>query len=104
MHRLLLAGFVSAIAMLGQASGEAPTSSSSADSKPKRASRPMSEDIRRAIAWERHKDLAAARQAQLEAKHPSVTYADRSAHRRVEAGKPAENAGVAAPPAGLGKK
>jgi len=96
MHRLLLAGFVSALAMLGQASGEAPTSSSSADSKPKRASRPMSEDIRRAIAWERHKDLAAARQAQLEAKHPSVTYADRSAHRSVEAGKPAENAG---PPA-----
>jgi hypothetical protein len=34
----------------------------------------MSQDMRDAIAWERHKDAAAARQARIEAKHPSVTY------------------------------
>jgi hypothetical protein len=31
-------------------------------------------DMQRAIAWERHKDRAAARQARLEKRHPSVTY------------------------------
>jgi hypothetical protein len=46
----------------------------------------MSEDMRRAIAWEHFKDVAAARQARLEAKHPSVTYTDanRSADRSAE--------------------
>jgi hypothetical protein len=46
----------------------------------------MSEDMRRAVAWERYKDLAAARQARLEAVHPSVTYTDanRSADRSAE--------------------
>ncbi|HEV2447243.1 MAG TPA: hypothetical protein VGS58_15025 [Candidatus Sulfopaludibacter sp.] len=41
----------------------------------------MSEDMRQAIAFEHRKELAAARQARLEAVHPSVTYnnADRSA-------------------------
>ena len=36
--------------------------------------------IQEAIAFERHKEAAAARQIQLEARHPSVTYnnADRS--------------------------
>jgi len=33
-------------------------------------------DMQRAIAWERYKDLAAARQARKEAKHPSVTYSN----------------------------
>ena len=31
-------------------------------------------DMQRAIAWERHKDQAAARQAAKERRHPSVTY------------------------------
>jgi hypothetical protein len=46
----------------------------------------MSEDMRRAIAWERYKDLAAARQARLEAIHPSATSTDanRSANRSVD--------------------
>lgn len=39
------------------------------------ASRPrQSDDMRRAIAWEHYKDMAAARQARMEARHPSVTY------------------------------
>jgi|ERR1022692_714751 hypothetical protein len=46
----------------------------------------MSEDMRRAIAWENFKDVAAARQARLEATHPSVTNTDanRSADRSIE--------------------
>lgn len=41
------------------------------------------DEMRRAIAFERYKDAAAARQARREAKHPSVDYsnADRSAER-----------------------
>ena len=31
-------------------------------------------DIQRAIAWEHHKDQAAARQARAERRHPSVNY------------------------------
>ncbi|SPF34088.1 conserved exported hypothetical protein [Candidatus Sulfopaludibacter sp. SbA4] len=42
----------------------------------------MSEDMRRAIAFERYKDLAAARQARKEAIHPSVTYSN--ANRSVD--------------------
>jgi hypothetical protein len=39
----------------------------------------ISEDMRRAIEWERAKDRAAARQARIEARHPSnFQYADRS--------------------------
>jgi hypothetical protein len=42
----------------------------------------MSEDMRQAIAFERHKDMAAARQARIEARHPSVS--DANANRSVE--------------------
>jgi beta-lactamase class D len=40
----------------------------------------QSSDMQRAIAFERHKDMAAARQERMEAKHPTVFYdnADRS--------------------------
>ena len=50
----------------------------------------MSEDMKRAIAWEHSKDLAAARQARLEASHPSVTYTDanRSADRSMDDATP----------------
>src|SRR5258708_2847507 len=46
----------------------------------------MSEDMRQAIAFQRAKDRADARQARLEAKHPSVTYTDanRSADRNMD--------------------
>ena len=42
----------------------------------------MSADMRQAIAFERHKDMAAARQALKEKTHPSVTYSN--ANRSVE--------------------
>jgi hypothetical protein len=42
-------------------------------------------DMQRAIAWERFKDRAAARQAEKERRHPSVTYDSRdSANRSTE--------------------
>ena len=44
-------------------------------------------DMQRAIAWERQKDRAAARQARLEKRHPSVPAAannDNSANRADE--------------------
>ena len=46
-----------------------------------KASHTMSNDMRRAIAFQRAKDRADARQARIEAKHPAVTYnnADRGA-------------------------
>jgi hypothetical protein len=64
---------------------------------PKKSST-MSDDMRRAIAFERYKDVASARQARKEAVHPSVTYtnADRSADRRVDEstqGKPVKDPG-----------
>jgi hypothetical protein len=41
-------------------------------------------DMQRAIAWERHKERAAARQARLEKRNPSVTYNKNTADRAVE--------------------
>jgi hypothetical protein len=41
-------------------------------------------DMQRAIAWERHKDRAAARQAQLEKRHPSVTYTEQNSANRTD--------------------
>jgi hypothetical protein len=38
----------------------------------------MSQDMREAIAWERAKDRAAARQARIEARHPTHFEANRS--------------------------
>lgn len=58
----------------------------------------MSEDMRQAIAFERYKDLAAARQARKEAVHPSVTYSNSGANRSVEEpeqGRPAKDKGPA---------
>jgi hypothetical protein len=44
----------------------------------------QNDDVRRAIEWERYKDLAAARQAAKERKHPSVTYGYGEANREDE--------------------
>lgn len=41
-------------------------------------------DMQRAIAWERFKDRAAARQAAKERRHPSVTYNNSNANRSAE--------------------
>lgn len=53
-------------------------------------------DMQRAIAWEHHKDQAAARQARLERRHPSVTYdanrADRSSDQSMQ-GRPVKDPG-----------
>ena len=58
----------------------------------------QSDDMRRAIAWERYKDVAAARQAAKERKHPSVAYgnANRSADRDAVDGRTVKDPG---PPA-----
>ena len=56
----------------------------------------MSQDMRQAIAFERAKDRADARQARIEAKHPSVTYANSGANRSVEEpeqGRPVKDPG-----------
>ena len=47
----------------------------------------VDKDMQRAIAWERHKDRAAARQARLEKKHPSVEYNNSSANRSADEGQ-----------------
>lgn len=55
-----------------------------------------SDDMRRAIAFERYKDLAASRQARKEAIHPRVTYS--KANRSVEEpeqGQPVKDKGPA---------
>lgn len=44
----------------------------------------VDKDIQRAIAWERHKERAAARQARIEKRNPSVTYNKDTADRAVE--------------------
>ncbi|HLH18032.1 MAG TPA: hypothetical protein VKX45_12470 [Bryobacteraceae bacterium] len=46
--------------------------------------------VRRAIAWERYKDQAAARQAQMEKRHPSVMRQG-EANREMETATPPAN-------------
>jgi hypothetical protein len=41
-------------------------------------------DMAQAIAFERQKDAAAARQARIEAKHPTVTYSNSEAERSAD--------------------
>jgi len=53
-----------------------------ANANPDRSQTPMSEDMRQAIAFQQAKDRADARQARLEARHPSVP--PPSAERSVE--------------------
>ena len=63
MHAKFLAGFMAAgflFSPLGYA----------ADHAPKKAK--PDDEMAQAIAFERHKDAAAARQARIEAKHPTV--------------------------------
>ena len=57
-------------------------------------------DMQRAIAFERYKDLAAARQARKEARHPSVpkVSADRSAERDTKNGNTVQDPGPAGKP------
>lgn len=50
-------------------------------------------DMQRAIAFQRQKDAADARQARMEARHPSVRNADRTADRVVDEGRPVKDPG-----------
>ena len=75
MRTRLLAGLLSTGMMLASLA-------SAADAKKKTSG--MSEDMRQAIAWERHKDAAAARQARIEAGQSS---ADRSVERKGKVSK-----------------
>jgi len=57
----------------------------------------MSDDMRRAIAWERHKEAAAARQARIERRHPSVppaANADRTMEEPQRQGRPVKDTGA----------
>ena len=76
MHARLLAGLASAVFVL------APLCQAAEPQK--RTNARQDDDMARAIAFQRQKDVADARQARLEAKHPSVSYsssAERSADR-----------------------
>ena len=66
------------------------------DSRSKSKPQKMDEDMRRAIAFERLKDRAAARQERQEARHPSVKYsdADRSADQEDEQGRAVKDPGA----------
>ena len=75
MYTKLLTGFM--------ASGLIFASGAMAAEKPHKSS--GSSDMQRAIAWERFKDEAAARQARKEVRNPSVSYdANRSANRSTD--------------------
>jgi hypothetical protein len=45
------------------------------------------DEVAQAIAFERHKEAAAARQARIEAKHPTVTYSNSEAERSADQDK-----------------
>ena len=101
MKTKLLTGVIGAAMML------APLSFAQDDQKPSPSSRAraadnqndkrsgMSDDMRRAIEFERAKDRAAARQARIEARHPNADQnADRSADRAKDdkdAGRPVKD-------------
>lgn len=81
MRTRLLSGFLGAGLLL------APLSLAADNTKnPKKQ---VDDDMARAIAFEHYKDVAAARQARMEAKHPTVFYnnADRSAEPDNEANR-----------------
>ncbi len=61
-------GVMLMLSPLGFAQDQKPSPVKSTEAK----SSGMSSDMREAIAWERAKDRAAARQARIEARHPST--------------------------------
>jgi len=76
MKSRLLAGLLGAGLLL------APLSAADDTAKRKADTEKQDPDMQRAIAFEHYKDLAAARQAKIEEKHPTVFYtnADRAAN------------------------
>jgi hypothetical protein len=85
MKRILAAVCLITGAFAGPAVQSAPKSS-------------VDSDMQRAIAWERYKDMAAARQARKEAKHPSVTYSNSNANREVDESIPGNKVVDPGPP------
>jgi hypothetical protein len=91
MHRNLLAGFIGAALVLSPL-GFAQQSQNSQQkaAQPERES----DGVQQAIAFQRAKDRADARQAKLEDRHPSVDYSN--ADRRMDdsnGGRPAPDPG-----------
>jgi len=95
MHRDLLAGFIGAALVLSPLgfAQQSPNSQQKA-AQPQRES----DGVQQAIAFQRAKDRADARQAKLEERHPSVDYSN--ADRRMDdssAGRQAPDPGPAQP-------
>jgi hypothetical protein len=90
MTKRILSATLGTVLLLAPAfaQDQKPSPTRSAKSKEKTADRQsnMSADMQAAIAWERHKEAAAARQARIEARHPSVTY--NNANRSTEDSAP----------------
>ncbi|HLK63093.1 MAG TPA: hypothetical protein VKU19_06615 [Bryobacteraceae bacterium] len=84
--RLLVALMGAGLIFVPLAGAQTQTSKPKPSASVKQTEPAMSEDMREAIAFQRNKDIADARQARLEAEHPSVTYseANRSADRSTD--------------------
>jgi hypothetical protein len=75
MYTKFLAGFITA----GFLFSPFAQAADNAEKKSK-----VSDDVAQAIAFERYKEAAAARQARIEAKHPTVTYSNSEAERTAD--------------------
>ncbi|SPE27272.1 conserved exported hypothetical protein [Candidatus Sulfopaludibacter sp. SbA3] len=83
MKTRLFAGVLGACLLLAPLSAADDAKAKQNTAKPKAARSTQDSDMQLAIAFERYKDLAAARQARLEARHPTVFYnnADRTSDK-----------------------
>lgn len=79
MHKRFLAGFLAAGFLLAPVLFAAD--------EPKKKDSKESDEVAQAIAFERYKDAAAARQARIEAKHPTVTDSNSDADRNADQSK-----------------
>ncbi len=98
MHRSLLTGVIgAALAVTPLACAQQPQNSQHKAIQ----TRGESDGVQEAIAFQRAKDRADARQARLEARHPSVDYSN--ADRRMDASNDATNDSPRVPDHGPGK-
>jgi hypothetical protein len=87
MHKRVVTAAVGTVLLLvpgtfSQSRKPSPASPPARHDEPERRNS-QTQDVHDAIAWERHKEAAAAKWARIEAKHPSVTY-NNSADRKDE--------------------
>jgi hypothetical protein len=82
MKTRLLGALLSAGLLMAPFTLSAGDSDKPKDTAQKNGNQSQDSDMQRAIAFEHYKDVAAARQARMEAKHPTVFYtnADRAAN------------------------